>query len=157
MKTPQSYVCNILANNCWKLVAEATTTRALDGKGRLNSQLWCFEGQVTAAHFACCKFVQSVANLKGNLAFWSAGVFTAFHQSSWSFRSSFWSADHTTWAAHLVKCRLGAFLRVMKAFKLLPASVDVTDGLGNGDGRINTGRFLELRPLRISRINACTL
>lgn len=36
------------------------------------------------------------------------------------------------------QCRRGDFLRVVEAFKLLAASVCVTDGLGNGDGRINT-------------------
>lgn len=54
------------------------------------------------------------------------------------------------------QCRLGDFLRVVEAFKLLAASVHVTDGLGNGDGGINTACFFELRPVPISRINACT-
>lgn len=47
-------------------------------------------------------------------------------------------------------------MRVTEAFKLLTALVHVTDGLGDGDGTINTASFLKLRPLCISRINAWT-
>lgn len=40
---------------------------------------------------------------------------------------------HTTGAAHPVKSGLGALLRDTEAFRLLPPSVHVTDGFGNGD------------------------
>lgn len=70
--------------------------------------------------------------------------------------AAFWSADHTTRAAHLVRQRLGALGRVTGAFKLLTPLVHVTDGLGDGEGKINTAILLKLRPLCISRINAWT-